>query len=149
MPIWNKANKQGKKHISISFSDYVKESILKEMHTFSAEKTSHILFFFLSFFFLFFFRATLMAYGCSQARGHIGATAASHSNARSEPSLWPTSQLMATLDPLAHWMRPGIESALLWFLVRFIFSVPWQELLIIFLICLLIYSIHPLIFSFQ
>ena len=49
------------------------------------------------------FRATPEAYGDSQARGLIGATAAglqhSHSNARSEPRLQLTPQLMATLDP--------------------------------------------------
>ena len=48
-------------------------------------------------------RATPVAYGGSQARGLIRAVAAdlhqSHSNARSEPSLQPTPQLMATLDP--------------------------------------------------
>ena len=46
---------------------------------------------------------TPMAYGSSQAWGRIRATAAglhhSHSNARSEPHLWPTPHLMATLDP--------------------------------------------------
>ena len=49
------------------------------------------------------FRATLMAYRRSQARGQIRATAASqrhnHRNARSEPRLQPTPQLTATLDP--------------------------------------------------
>ena len=59
----------------------------------------------LSFFFFFFglFRATLMAYGGSQARGQIGAAVASlhhsHSSARSAPCLPPTPQLMATPDP--------------------------------------------------
>ena len=47
--------------------------------------------------------AALAAYGGSQARGLIGVVAAglcqSHSNARSEPFLQPTPQLMATLDP--------------------------------------------------
>ena len=42
------------------------------------------------------------AYGGSQARGRIGAAAASlhqsHSNAGSEPRLQPTPQLTATLD---------------------------------------------------
>ena len=56
---------------------------------------------FLSFFF--FFRAAAVAYGGSQARGLIGATAASHSyshsNARSEAHLQPTPQLTAMLDP--------------------------------------------------
>ena len=42
-----------------------------------------------------------MAYGGSQARGLIGAAAASlrHSHARSEPHMQPTPQLMTTPDP--------------------------------------------------
>ena len=48
------------------------------------------------------FKAAPAADGCSQARGPIGATTAglhhSHSNARCEPHLRPTPQLMATLD---------------------------------------------------
>ena len=57
------------------------------------------------FFFVFcpFFRAALATYGGSQAKGLIGDVASglrqSHSNARSEPHLLPTPQLMATLDP--------------------------------------------------
>lgn len=49
------------------------------------------------------FRATPMAYRGSQARGPIGAVAASlcqsHRNAGSEPVLQPTPQLTATPDP--------------------------------------------------
>ena len=49
------------------------------------------------------FRASCATYGRSQARGRTGAAAAglhhSHSNARSELCLAPTSQLMATPDP--------------------------------------------------
>ena len=49
------------------------------------------------------FRAPPEAYEGSQARGQIGATAAglyhSHSNARSEPHLLATSQLMEMTDP--------------------------------------------------
>ena len=41
------------------------------------------------------FRAAPTAYGGSQARGLIGATA----NARFKPCLLPTPQLTATLDP--------------------------------------------------
>ena len=59
-----------------------------------------------SFFFFFVFdsfRAEPVAYGGSQVRGLIGAVAYglchSHSNARSKLHLWPTPQLMATLDP--------------------------------------------------
>ena len=55
------------------------------------------------YFFLFLFRATPAAYGGSQARGLIGATAAglhhSRSNVRSEPRLGPTPQLRAMQDP--------------------------------------------------
>ena len=52
---------------------------------------------------LFFFRAAPAAYEGSQARGQIGATAASlhhrHSNAGSKPSLLPIPQLTAMPDP--------------------------------------------------
>ena len=51
------------------------------------------------------FRATPVAYGCSQTRGLIRATATSlhhsHSNARSKLCLQPTPQLMAISDPLS------------------------------------------------
>ena len=54
-------------------------------------------------FVLFCFRAAPEACQGSQARGQIGAAAAglhnSHSNSGSEPHLWLTPQLMATLDP--------------------------------------------------
>ena len=53
--------------------------------------------------FILLFRATLAAYGSSQARGQTGAAAAglhhSNSNMGSKPSLWPIPQLMATPDP--------------------------------------------------
>ena len=60
---------------------------------------------FFSFFCLFVFSrvASAAAYGDSQARGLIEAVAASlrqsHSNAGSEPHLWPTPQLIAMLNP--------------------------------------------------
>ena len=61
-------------------------------------QTKYSLFF---FFFFDLFRATPVAYGGSQARGLIGATAAGrcHSNTGSKPHLQPIPQLMATLDP--------------------------------------------------
>ena len=60
----------------------------------------------LSLYILFFFRAVPAACGSSQARGQIGAAAASlhhsHSNIRSRPHLQPTPQLMAIpVDPLS------------------------------------------------
>ena len=49
------------------------------------------------------FRAALVAYGGSQARGPVGAIAASlchnHSQAGSEPHLRPTPQITAMPDP--------------------------------------------------
>ena len=56
----------------------------------------------------FFFRAAPTAYGDSQARGPIRATAAGlhhrHRNEGSEPHLWPTPQLPATPDaPPIEW----------------------------------------------
>ena len=63
----------------------------------------------------------------------IGATAAplrhSHNNARAEPRLGPTPQLLATRDPQPVEGGPGIESASSWILVGFVSSVPPWELL--------------------
>ena len=67
--------------------------------------TTIILFCWYFFFFFFFcsFRATLVAYGGSQARRPIGGTALAYARATAtqDPklSLRPTPQLMATLDP--------------------------------------------------
>ena len=81
-------------------------------------------FFFLSFCL---FRAAPAAYGSFQARVLIRAVATglhhSHSNARSEPCLWPTPQFMATLDPYP------TEWGTSWFLVRFASAAPRWELL--------------------
>ena len=67
-------------------------------------KVQNFLFYKLPFFFwLFAFpRAAPMAYGCSEARGPIGAVDASlhqsHSNSRSKLCLQPTPQLTTTPD---------------------------------------------------
>ena len=66
-----------------------------------------------------------MAYGSSQARGQIRATAAvlrhTHSNTRSKWCLQPTPQLMATpARSLTHWVGSGIEPTSSWILVRFL-----------------------------
>ena len=70
--------------------------------------------------------------GSSQARVRIGATATglhhNHSNAGSEPHLGPTPQLMATLDRMLNWARPGIEPASSWILVCLLTAEPWREL---------------------
>ena len=63
------------------------------------------------------------AYGSSQAKGQIRATAASlhhsHSNTESKPCLWPMPQLRA---------RPRNEPASSWILVRFTSTKPQREL---------------------
>ena len=83
------------------------------------------------FFFFWLFRAASVAYGRSQTRDGIRATATglyhSHSDVGSELCLWPTPQLKAMLDP--HWARPGFKPATSCILVRFISAEPWWELL--------------------
>ena len=73
----------------------------KSLTTRSEGNSQSLLFFFFPVFCL--FRAAPSAYGSSQARDLTGAISASlrqsHSNARSEPRLRPTPQLMATPDP--------------------------------------------------
>ena len=71
----------------------------------------------LLFFFLFcIFRTTLAAYGSSQARGQIGAAAASLHHS------------YGYTGSLTHWVRPGIKPVSSWILVRFITTKPWWEL---------------------
>ena len=78
-----------------------------------------------------FVTATPMAYGVSQARGRIGATAAglhhSHSNAGSKPHLGLCHSSWQR-QILTHWVRPGIEPTTSCFLVRFTSTAPQQEL---------------------
>ena len=76
----------------------------KHPTTKKSERFGFFLFFWFFFFYLFAIsRAALAEYGGSQARGLIGAVAASlhqsHSNAESEPRLQPTPQLTAMPDP--------------------------------------------------
>ena len=82
---------------TIASSDLTTWSFLEE----NGIKTPLLLFFVL--FVCCLFRATPAAYGDSQARGQIRATAAglchSHSNPRPKLCLRPTPQLMATPDP--------------------------------------------------
>ena len=99
-------------------------SILKSLFWFIYESINFLFLLMYLFIFCFFFRATPTAYGGSQARGPIGAVATnlrhSHSNARFEPHLRPTPQLMAMLDPLTHRVRSGIKHASSWILVGFL-----------------------------
>ena len=84
------------------------------------------------FYWCLFFKAAPTAYGGSQAKGRIGATAPSlchsHSSAGSHPHLLSTPQLMAVLDLLTHWERSGIKPVSWWILVRFISAAPQWEL---------------------
>ena len=75
-------------------------------------------------FFSFFFRATPVAYESSQARGQIGAAAAAHTTQLQQPDPSRVCDLMATLDPLTHWVRSGIEPVSSWPPVGFITSKP-------------------------
>ena len=60
------------------------------------------------------FKAAPTADGSFQARGRIGVAAAglshSHSNVGSEPHLWPTPQLMATLSRARNQTRVFIDT---------------------------------------
>ena len=86
------------------------------------------------------FRAAPMAYGSYQARGRIGAVAASlhHSSILTATATrqlriqvlsvtYSTSHCNAR--SLTHWARPGIEPTSSWILVGFITTEPQQELL--------------------
>ena len=89
----------GIRDIQINFFSFV--LVFNSNLHFSFFTILYYYFLFYLFYFLL-FRATPAAYGGSQARGWIGATAAclhhSHSNAGSELRLWPT-HLTASLDP--------------------------------------------------
>ena len=74
-----------------------------------------------------------MAYGSSQCRSPIGATATClhHShihNLGSEPRLQLTPQLMAMLDPPHPLSKAGIKPEFSWLLVGFASVAPQQEL---------------------
>ena len=79
------------------------------------------------------FRATPTVYWGSQARGQIKAVAVSlhhsHSHNRSEPHLQTNTIAHGNTRSLTHWARPGIQPAILWFLVRFVNHwATWWEL---------------------
>ena len=76
------------------------------------------------------FRATPVAYGGSQARGWIRATAT-----RAQPQQLGNQAASATYTTahsnagsLTHWARPGIEPASSWILIRLVSTAPQQEL---------------------
>ena len=95
-----------------------------------------IVFFSLFGFVLLLFRATPMAYGSSQTRGRIGATAASlhhsHSNGGIQAASVTYTTAHGNIRSPTHWVRPGIEPASSWILVGLVSSAPRRELLFSF-----------------
>ena len=95
-------------------------------------------FFSLSLFFFFFFfllfRATLIAYRCSQARGRIGAVANQPMPQPQQHWIWASSATYSTASgnagSLTHWERSGIEPTTSWVPVGFISAAQLWELLI-------------------
>ena len=80
---------------------------------------------FLSFlFFSFFFRAAPEAYGGSQARGRIGATAAIAQQRQIQAVSATYTTALGNARSLTQWEGPGIEPTTSWFLVRFVSAVP-------------------------
>ena len=84
------------------------------------------------FFFLFFFlRAAPMAYESSQARGWIGAAAASlchsHSNARSYTTSSTYTAALGNPRSPTHWAGPEIELMSSWILLGFVNTETQQE----------------------
>ena len=79
------------------------------------------------------FKAAPATYGGSQAKGRIGAVAASrsHSIAGSEPHLRPTPQLIPMPGPyLTHLVRSGIKPTSLMHTSQVLTTEPQQELLL-------------------
>ena len=77
-------------------------------------------------------RASPVAYGSSQDKGPIGASAPSlyhsHSNSGSKPHLRPTLTAPDNAGSPTHCARPGIEPASSGMLVGFVTAEPWREL---------------------
>ena len=88
--------------IFIYMNKYLAAEAFLQLYTMELHFRKPLFFFFFFFFFFCLFRATPVAYGGFQARGLIGAVAASlhqsHSNTRSEPRLQTIPQVMATPD---------------------------------------------------
>ena len=94
------------------------QSLPLENHIAPSLSHDHLVYYFYCF------RATPAAYGSSQAKCQIGATAASlhhsHSSSGSKLCLWPTTTTHSNARSLTHWVRSGIEPASSWIPVRFL-----------------------------
>ena len=73
----------------------------------------------------FFFRAAPTAYGSSQARDSDWSCSCQQRQIRGMSATYTTAHSNAT--SLTHWMRPGVESASSWMLVRFVSAQPRQD----------------------
>ena len=80
-----------------------------------------------------FFKAKPAAYGGSQARGLVRATAASLYHRLQQRQIWATSVAYTTAHgharSLTYRARPGIKPETSQFPVKFVSAVPWRELL--------------------
>ena len=74
-------------------------------------------------------RAAPMAYGSSQARGQIGATAANLHHSHSNAGSVNYTIAHGNAGSLSHQVRPGIKPATSWLLVGFVSAVQQRELL--------------------
>ena len=93
------------------------------------------LFNFSFFFFFLLLRAVSIAYGGSQARGQIGATAAGPQHRIPAMSATYTTA-HGNARSLTYWMRPGIEPATSRFLFGFVSAAPrWEPQLLNFYVC--------------
>ena len=77
-------------------------------------------------------RAAPVAYGSSQARGWIGATMCQPTPQPQQLEIWGVSVTYTKAHgndaSLSHWLRPGIKPTSSWIPLRFISTVPQQEL---------------------
>ena len=72
-----------------------------------------------------------MAYGSSQARGQIGAMAASlHHSHRIRAASVTYTTAHGNTGSITHGVRPGIKPASSWILVSFVSTAPQLELLL-------------------
>ena len=117
---------------------------------FRGKKKSWVIIIFASFFLIYFcvclFKAAPVAYGSSQARGWIRATAASlyHSPKMDPSGIRAMSVTYNTAHgnarSLTHWAKPGMEPESSGILVSFFTTEPWRELPSFWFLCLIPFS---------
>ena len=79
------------------------------------------------------FKPTPTAYRDSQARGLIGAVAASLHQSHTTSAAYTTAH--SNIRSLIHWARPGIKPSTSWFIVGFVSTAPrWERRTFLFLV---------------